>query len=216
MEQRNANKRNYQQEMEKLWKEIPEGTTLVLHSCCGPCSSSVLEQLAGHFSVTLLYYNPNIWPPKEYKRRKEEQEDVVQKLQVKYPITFVELPYIEEEFYSAVKGLEKEKEGGARCEKCFELRLAQGAKFAKQNKIEWYTTTLTVSPHKNSQLLNQIGESEAQKAGVRFLSSDFKKKNGYKRSLEISQELNLYRQEYCGCVYSYQERFSDENDENKV
>lgn len=202
------NKENYQQKMELQIKQIPPKTKLVLHSCCGPCSSSVLEQLASHFSVHLLYYNPNIWPPEEYERRKLEQIDVLKMLEVRNPVTFVEMPYIPKDFSVAVKGLESEKEGGARCTQCFLLRLTQAAEYAQQNDIEWFTTTLTVSPHKNSQLLNVLGQKVATEFNVKFLPSDFKKKNGYKRSLELSEELNLYRQDYCGCEYSYNERFA--------
>lgn len=204
------NKENYQQKMEQLMKELPEKTELVLHSCCGPCSSSVLEQMANYFSVYLLYYNPNIWPQEEYERRKLEQVDVLKRLKVKYPVTFVEMPYEQEKFSQVVKGLEQEKEGGARCTQCFLLRLTQAAKYAQDNSIEWFTTTLTVSPHKNSQLLNILGQKVATKYNVKFLPSDFKKKNGYKRSLELSKELDLYRQDYCGCKYSYKERFEEE------
>lgn len=196
-------KQNYQLTMENALRKIPEGTKLVLHSCCGPCSSSVLEQLAAHFEVTLLYYNPNIWPKEEYIRRRDEQQEVLKKLPIKHPVHFVELPYKEEEFLAVAAGLEAEPEGGSRCAACFALRLGQAAAFARRQGINWLTTTLTVSPHKNAALLNKIGEKAAEENGVHFLPSDFKKKNGYKRSLELSEEYGLYRQEYCGCEFSY-------------
>ncbi|MDL2323990.1 epoxyqueuosine reductase QueH [Ruminococcaceae bacterium OttesenSCG-928-A16] len=199
-------KQNYQKIMEETMAQVPKGTGLLLHSCCGPCSTAVLEQLANHFKVTLLYYNPNIWPAREYQRRRDEQLEVLQNLPVQYPVTFEELPYNPDEFLQVAKGLQRAPEGGARCAECFKLRLGQGALFAKQRGLPWFTTTLTVSPHKNAPLLNQIGQAAAQKAGVNFLPADFKKKDGYKRSLELSAEYGLYRQEYCGCEYSYTAR----------
>ena len=172
------NKRNYQKEMEDLIKELQkEGKvpSLLLHSCCAPCSSYVLEYLSDYFRITVLYYNPNIFPESEYKYRIEEQRRLIQSLPVRYPVSFMDTEYTPDDFYSRIKGLEKEKEGGRRCEKCFRLRLEYAAKLAEIYHVP-------------------------------YLVSDFKKKNGYKRSVELSAEYELYRQNYCGCVYSEAER----------
>lgn len=204
------NKENYHEKMEEALAQIPKGERLLLHSCCGPCSSAVLEQLSKHFAITLVYYNPNIWPPAEYERRKEEQRGLLKKLPQAYPIVFEEVPYRPEAFYAAVAGLEQEPEGGRRCAACFELRLQQAAQQAVQRGMEWFTTTLTISPHKNAALLNSLGQQVAQRYGLHFLPSDFKKKNGYKRSLELSAEYGMYRQDYCGCEFSHRQRFGQE------
>lgn len=197
--------RNYRQETDELIARIPEGTGLLLHSCCGPCSSAVLEELASHFDVTLLYYNPNIWPNEEYVRRRDEQMALLQKLPVRYPVKFEEAAYEPKEFLQAAQGLEGEPEGGARCEACFALRLRRAAETAAARRIPWYTTTLTVSPHKNAPLLNRLGEEIGAEVGVKFLPSDFKKRDGYKRSLALSREYGLYRQNWCGCAFSYRQ-----------
>ena len=204
------NKRNYQKELDKLvigLEKSGEVPTLFLHSCCAPCSSYCLEYLSKYFQITVFYYNPNIFPSEEYEDRVNEQERLIRELNeggVPHPIRLVKGTYRPEEFYEAVKGLEKEPEGGARCTECFKLRLYESARLAKEGGFDYFTTTLTISPLKDAERLNQIGEEAGESLGVRFLNSDFKKKNGYKRSIEMSKEHDLYRQDYCGCVYSKQ------------
>lgn len=202
------NKRNYQKELEKVLTEITKNgsaPTLFLHSCCAPCSSYCLEYLSEYFSITVFYYNPNIFPAEEYEDRVNEQERLIAELNaagVKHEIRLVKGDYRPEDFYASAKGLEKEPEGGARCTECFKLRLYESAKLAKEGGYDYFTTTLTISPLKDAERLNQIGEEAAAAYGVKFLNSDFKKKNGYRRSIELSKEHDLYRQNYCGCVYS--------------
>jgi predicted adenine nucleotide alpha hydrolase (AANH) superfamily ATPase len=173
-----------------------------LHSCCGPCSSYCLKALSEHFLVTLHWFNPNIYPLEEYQKRLDTQRQLLRKMQTKNPVELLCDEYLTDEFYLAVKGLENEREGGARCEKCFIQRLEKTAQMAKEQGFDFFTTTLTVSPHKNATLINQIGQELAEKYDVKFLPSDFKKKNGYLQSIELSQKYELYRQNYCGCVYS--------------
>ena len=200
-----ANKRNYQKEMEKIiddFKKEGEVPSLFLHSCCAPCSSYVLETLSEYFRITVFYYNPNIYPEEEYWKRVKEQEDFIHKLPVRYPITFLEGKYEKDRFYQAVKGLEKEPEGGERCSVCFRLRLGEAVKEAVKGGFDYVTTTLTISPLKNAGKLNEIGEELGRNQPLTWLPSDFKKKNGYKRSTELSREYEMYRQDYCGCVYS--------------
>ena len=203
-----VNKRNYQKELDQLIGKLEkngEVPTLFLHSCCAPCSSYCLEYLSNYFRITVFYYNPNIFPSEEYDDRVNEQERLILELNeggVKYPIQLVKGVYHPEDFYSAAKGLEKEPEGGARCTECFKLRLRESAKLAKEGGFDYFTTTLTISPLKDAERLNMIGEAMGSEYGVQFLNSDFKKKNGYKRSTELSKEHDLYRQNYCGCVYS--------------
>lgn len=201
--------RNFQKELEKIIEENKKNgvvPSLLLHSCCAPCSSYCLEYLSQYFKITVLYYNPNLFPAGEYERRVSEQKKLVSALPTKYPITLVEMKGEPEEFYSAVKGLEHIREGGERCFACFRLRLERAARYAKENGFDFFTTTLTISPLKNAQKLNEIGEAAGEKFGVRHLPSDFKKKNGYKRSVELSKVYGLYRQDYCGCVFSKRER----------
>ena len=204
------NKRNYQKELDKLvmgLEKSGEVPTLFLHSCCAPCSSYCLEYLSKYLQITVFYYNPNIFPSEEYEDRVNEQERLIRELNeggVLHPIRLVKGTYRPEEFYEAVNGLEKEPEGGARCTECFKLRLYESARLAKEGGFDYFTTTLTISPLKDAERLNQIGEEAGERLGVRFLNSDFKKKNGYKRSIEMSKEHDLYRQDYCGCVYSKQ------------
>ncbi len=194
---------NYQNILESTIKQIGEcKPTLLLHSCCAPCSSYVLEYLSSIFDITVLYYNPNIYPESEFYFRCEEQQKLIKKMGLENVVKVVSCDYDSDEFYNAVKGLENCPEGKERCAKCFELRLKKSALYAKNNGFDYFTTTLTISPHKNAQLLNSIGGSIAQQAGVKYLFSDFKKKNGYKRSCELSAEYGLYRQDYCGCVFS--------------
>lgn len=202
------NKRNYQIEMEKVIKQAErdgEVPSLFLHSCCAPCSSYVLEYLSKFFRITVFYYNPNIFPPKEYEERLLEIERLVREMPAVHPVKFVAGDYRPEEFFQAVKGHEEDREGGERCGLCFRMRLFEAARLAKEGGYDWFTTSLTISPLKNAKRLNQIGEEAAKEYGVRFLNSDFKKKNGYRRSVELSQEYHLYRQNYCGCVYSQRE-----------
>lgn len=197
---------NYQLMLDKIIAGLKEPAKLLLHSCCAPCSSYVLEYLSQYFEITVLYYNPNITYEEEYLFRKEEQKRLIRELPVRYPVRFMECGYDPHEFFSAVKGYEKEPEGGERCRRCFELRLEKTAKEASINGFDYFTTTLSISPLKNAALLNEIGADCAQRYGVEYLFSDFKKRNGYKRSTELSKEYGLYRQNYCGCVYSRQEK----------
>ncbi len=201
--------RNFQKELEAIIEQNRKNgivPSLLLHSCCAPCSSYCLEYLSRYFKITVLYYNPNLFPAGEYERRVSEQKKLVSALPTKYPVTLVEMKGEPEEFYSAVKGLEHIREGGERCFACFKLRLERAARYAKENGFDFFTTTLTISPLKNAQKLNEIGEAAGVKFGVRHLPSDFKKKDGYKRSVELSKVYGLYRQDYCGCVFSKRER----------
>lgn len=202
------NRRNYQTEMEKIIAGINEKGVprLLLHSCCAPCSSYVLETLSSDFSITVFYYNPNIYPAEEYWKRVKEQEEFIRKLPVRYPISFLEGIYDTERFYDTVKGMEKIPEGGERCFACYRLRLSEAVREAEKGEFDYVTTTLTISPMKNAQKLNEIGEELCAETSVRWLPSDFKKKNGYKRSTELSREYGMYRQDYCGCVFSMKER----------
>ena len=195
-------KMNFQQEQDKIIEELKETPKLLLHSCCGPCSSYCIETLSKYFLVTVLWYNPNIQPQDEHNLRLENQLKLIKNMKTVNPVDIIEVPYDDNEFLEIVKGFETEPEGGKRCEKCFLLRLEQTAKLAKEKDFDFFTTTLTVSPHKNAPLINQIGFEFAEKYGVKFLPSDFKKKNGYKRSIELSKEYKLYRQDYCGCSFS--------------
>ncbi|MBQ7109008.1 MAG: epoxyqueuosine reductase QueH [Clostridia bacterium] len=200
-----SDKINYQLLLDKITENIKEDNItpkLLVHSCCAPCSSYVLEYLSEFFEITVLYYNPNISPIEEYEYRKAEQLRLIKEKEWKNPIHFLDCDYENEKFEEVIKGLEKEKEGGARCEKCFSLRLEKTASLAKENNFDYFVTTLSVSPLKNAALLNNIGESLSKKYNIKYLPSDFKKREGYKRSIELSKEYNLYRQNYCGCIYS--------------
>ncbi|MBP7781088.1 MAG: epoxyqueuosine reductase QueH [Paludibacteraceae bacterium] len=199
------NKRNYQRELDAVISDAvskPEVPTLLLHSCCAPCSSYVLEYLTQYFDITVFYYNPNIYPEPEYAHRVEEIQRLIAEQPARHTVRFIEGPFDTSRFYAAVKGLEHEPEGGARCHECFRLRLEEAAKMARQLNLEYFTTTLTISPLKNADVLNVLGEEFGRKYGVKFLPSDFKKKGGYLRSIELSKEYGLYRQNYCGCVFS--------------
>ncbi len=197
---------NYEKLMEEQILNSKEGSSLLLHACCAPCSSAVLERLASHFKISILYYNPNITEEKEYQKRLDELKNFISKLTFKYPINIIESRYEPKEFFQIAKGLEKEKEFGKRCYKCYELRLEETAKVAKEKNFDFFATTLTLSPYKNVSWLNEIGQNLKEKYQINYLYSDFKKKNGYKRSIELSKEYNLYRQDYCGCIYSKIER----------
>ncbi len=193
--------KNYQRVMEEILKNV-NGQTLLLHSCCAPCSSYVIEILSNYFQITVFYYNPNISPFIEYQKRVEEQKKFIKSLKTKYKVKFIESDYDHENYLKLVEGLETVKEGGVRCFKCYEQRLEKTAIFAKKEGFDYFCTTLSVSPYKNAQKLNEIGEILEQKYQVKYLYSDFKKNNGYKRSIELSKTYNLYRQDYCGCKFS--------------
>lgn len=198
---------NYQKELEKIIDNIDECKVekLLLHSCCGPCSSYVLEYLSEYFEITVFYYNPNIYPSDEYFYRVEEQKKIIELTNAKNPIHMITGKYEVEKFYKMAEGLEDVPEGGIRCHKCYEMRLREAAKIAKKGNFDYFTTTLSISPHKNSQVLNKIGEKVGEEEGVKHLPSDFKKNNGYKRSCEITKEFGMYRQDYCGCEFSKKE-----------
>ena len=201
-------KENYQRILDKTIEQLgKEGKvpSLLLHSCCAPCSSYVLEYLSEYFKITVLYYNPNISPKEEYEARVREQKRLIGEMDFTYPVSFLEGNYVPEDFYEMAKGHENDKEGGERCFLCYEMRLREAAEAAKMGDFDYFTTTLSISPLKNAQKLNEIGIRLAKEYGVAYLMSDFKKKNGYKRSVELSAEHQLYRQDYCGCVFSKRE-----------
>ncbi len=197
--------RNYQRELDALIEKIKsEGKTptLLLHACCAPCSSYCLEYLSQYFKITVFYYNPNIYPEKEYSHRVDEIKRLISEMKFENEVDFIEGSFDPDKFYSLVKGLEDCKEGYERCFLCYRLRLEETAKHAKEKGFDYFTTTLSISPLKNAAKINEIGEELAEIYGVAHLPSDFKKKNGYKRSIELSKEYSLYRQNYCGCVFS--------------
>lgn len=212
--------RNYQKELDKLIiNEENHGKRLFLHSCCAPCSSYVLEYLRQFFRITVFYYNPNITQESEYRKRVEEQKRLILEFNKKreekvlesagdvwYSIDYVDGDYNAKNFLDAVKGMEDCPEGGERCFKCYEMRLRETAKKARKDGYDFFTTTLTISPMKNAEKLNEIGQQLAEEYNIEWLPSDFKKKNGYKRSIELSEEYGLYRQDYCGCAFSKAER----------
>ena len=203
------NKINYQKELDKVINRLEQQgrvPRLLLHSCCAPCSSYVLEYLSRYFEITVFYYNPNIYPPEEFGKRVEEQKRLIRQMPAKHPISFLDGPYEPERFYEMAKGLEKVPEGGERCFRCYRLRLTETAEMARAGKYDYFTTTLSISPLKNAEKLNEIGGQLAKDYGVDYLYSDFKKRNGYKRSTELSRDYGLYRQDYCGCVFSMRER----------
>lgn len=196
---------NYQKELNKLIDRLEkEGRVprLLLHSCCAPCSSYVLEYLSNYFQITVFYYNPNIFPESEYTKRILEQQTFIGAMEFRHPVKFVAGNYDREVFYEAAKGLEHVREGGERCFRCYELRMRETARLAKEGNFDYFTTTLSISPLKNADKLNEIGKKLEEEYQVPYLISDFKKKNGYKRSIELSKEYGLYRQNYCGCEFS--------------
>ena len=197
---------SYNLECEKILNSIDlnHKPTLLLHSCCAPCSSAVLERISKYFSITILFYNPNITDYEEYLKRKEELKRLIKN--VNYQIEIMDCDYDKEKFIEMALGLEDKKEGDIRCYKCYKLRLEKTAMLAKENNFDYFTTTLSISPYKNSKWLNEIGEELANKYNINYLYADFKKKNGYKRSIELSNIYHLYRQDYCGCIYSKVER----------
>lgn len=199
------NKENYQRELDQIIDHLQKEEKvpkLLMHSCCAPCSSYCLSYLAEYFHITIYYYNPNITEQAEYQKRVKEQQRLLGELPVKYPIAFVEGAYEPEVFLAMAKGMEQLPEGGERCFACYELRQRKAAEYAKEHHFDYFTTTLSVSPHKNAAKLNEIGLRLAQEYGIPYLVSDFKKKGGYLKSIELSAEYHLYRQDYCGCVYS--------------
>lgn len=200
---------NYQKVLDKQIEAFQkEGRVpkLLLHSCCAPCSSYVLEYLSEFFEITLFYYNPNIFPESEYTKRLLEQQTLISDMRLKHPVSFLAGNYDKERFYAAAEGLEHLKEGGERCFKCYELRLGESAQMALKGGFDYFTTTLSISPLKNADKLNRIGMEIGERYKVKYLQSDFKKKNGYKRSVELSNEYGLYRQDYCGCQFSMEKR----------
>ncbi len=201
---------NYRQELEKtLLKERGKGKKLLLHSCCAPCSSHVLTLLKEYFAITVLYYNPNITERDEYEKRVREQIRFIEALNHDTEgtdISYMDGEYVPGLFLETVKGYEHIPEGGARCKLCFEMRLRETARLAKEGGFDYFATTLTVSPLKNAALLNEIGLEMGECFGVEYLISDFKKKDGYKHSIELSAQYDLYRQDYCGCIFSKAER----------
>lgn len=205
---------NYQKNLDLLIdKLIADATTpkLMLHSCCAPCSSYCIEYLSQYFEITVFYYNPNIYPDEEYWLRVKEQQRFIENFPTKNKVSFIEGDYDKQCFYDMAKGLENVAERGERCHKCYELRLRKTAEIAKKEQCNYFATTLTISPQKDSSVLNAIGERIANDLGnsVKYLATDFKKKSGYLRSCEISKEYDMYRQDYCGCVFSYNERMRD-------
>lgn len=210
---------NYQKELDKQIERLQnnrEVPRLLLHSCCAPCSSYVLEYLSQYFEITVFYYNPNIFPESEYTKRILEQQGLIEKMKTVYPVSFLAGSYDKEKFYDMAKGLEKVKEGGTRCFGCYELRLCETAYQAKMGGYDYFTTTLSISPLKNADKLNEIGTRLGEEYGVPYLQSDFKKKNGYKRSIELSKEYGLYRQDYCGCEFSVRDVSVDNKDQSMI
>lgn len=201
----NVQKVNYQKELDKILGTLVKEECvprLLLHSCCAPCSSYVLEYLSEYFEITVFYYNPNIYPEGEYTKRVLEQQALIKKMKFRHPVSFMAGAYEKEKFYQMAEGLEHVKEGGERCFRCYRLRLTETAKRAAEGGFDYFTTTLSISPLKNAGKLNEIGIEVGKEYGIPYLVSDFKKKNGYKRSVELSQEYGLYRQDYCGCEFS--------------
>lgn len=204
------NRTNYQKELEKILAGLGEKVPrLFLHSCCAPCSSYCLEYLCRYFAITVFYFNPNISAEEEYRKRVREQKRLIAQYNAEqkgYPIEIVEGDYDPASFFHMAKGYENCPEGGERCFKCFEMRLGETAHKAKEGGFDYFATTLTISPLKNAEKINEIGQALAKETGVAWLPSDFKKKEGYKRSIELSAQYDLYRQDYCGCAFSKAER----------
>lgn len=206
---------NYQLKLERILEENKEKTpTLLLHSCCAPCSSYVLEYLTNFFQITILFYNPNISQEEEYLKRLNELKRLIEELPHSNKIEIIDGRYEPKEFFDITRGLEDLKEGSERCFKCYRLRMEEGAKYAKENNFDYFTTTLSISPHKNAEKLNEIGEELQTKYQVNYLYADFKKKGGYQRSIELSKKYNLYRQDYCGCIYSKRDREKEKSIKN--
>ena len=200
-------KTNYHQKMKDIIKDLDYTPNLLLHSCCGPCSTQVIASLTDYFNITILYYNPNIEPQEEYEKRKKEQIKFIDKYKAKNKLNFMDCDYDNADFRNIAKGLESEKEGGKRCHKCYHLRLSNTAKIAKEKGFDYFGTTLTVSPYKNAQVINAIGYKLENEYNIKYLYSDFKKEDGYKKSIELAKQYNLYRQDYCGCEFSKNNEF---------
>ena len=192
---------NYDKKLEELIQSLEYKPKLLLHSCCGPCSSYVITYLKDYFDITILYYNPNIEPIREYEKRKSEQIRLIKELNLPN-VRILDIDYDNDTYREYIKGHEEDREGGERCHLCYRLRLEKTAKVAKENNYEYFGTTLTVSPYKNAEVLNKIGEELSNIYNIKWLYSDFKKKDGYKKSIELSHKYNLYRQDYCGCDFS--------------
>jgi len=198
-------KQNYQLILDNILNQIKEKEevpSLLLHTCCAPCSSYVLEYLSEYFNITIYYYNPNINTYEEFKKRADEQLRLISEMNFKNPVKCIITEYNNDEFENVINGFEDEPEGGSRCFKCYHLRLEEACIYAKKHNFDYFTTSLSISPYKNSDKLNEIGESLEQQYNIKYLYADFKKKDGYKRSIELSKIYNLYRQDYCGCIYS--------------
>lgn len=196
---------NYQKELDAIIAQIEREDitpSLLLHSCCAPCSSYTIKYLSDYFKITVLYYNPNISPREEYEKRKAEQIRLIESMPVKHKVNFLDCEYDCSEFFAVAKGYENCREGGERCFRCYRLRLEKTAETAKQNGYDYFCTTLSISPLKNAQKINEIGFDIQNKTGIKWLPSDFKKKEGYKQSIELSREYDLYRQNFCGCIFS--------------
>ena len=206
-------KENYDKKMTELLKDLPKGTPLLLHSCCAPCSSACLETLKEHFELTVFYYNPNIGDEAEYLKRKAEQ---IRFLKETGWAKLLDCDHDAAAFIGIARGLEEEPERGRRCYRCYKLRLDAAAEAAKKNGFQWFCTTLTLSPYKNAEWLNELGQAAGERFGVHFLPSDFKKRGGYYRSLELSQSYGLYRQDFCGCVYSKAETEKRKREKNFI
>lgn len=198
-------KENYHKKMLEIIEDFTskgEVPTLLLHTCCAPCSTTVIQRLSEFFHITVIYYNPNIEPIDEYEKRKKEQIRFLEEYPAKNKVSFLDCDWNHEDFEQMAKGYEKEPEGGLRCHKCYRLRLLYTAKLAKEKKYDFFTTSLTISPYKNSQIINAIGSELEKEYQVAYLYSDFKKDNGYLQSIQNSKEYHLYRQDYCGCSFS--------------
>jgi len=200
---------NYDIKMQEIIDNLDGVKKILLHSCCAPCSSAVIERLTKYFDITILYYNPNIEPKDEYLKRKEEEIRFIKEFNNINKLDILDCDYDNDIYHELVKGMENEKEGGSRCHKCYNLRMEYTAKKAKELSYDYFATTLSVSPYKNSQILNQIGQLLEAKYNIKYLYSDFKKREGYKRSIELSKIYNLYRQDYCGCIYSKNNNIDD-------
>ena len=194
---------NYANKLKEIIDKLDYKPRLLLHSCCAPCSSYVITYLYDYFDITILYYNPNIHPYEEYKKRKDEQIRLISNFK---GVKIIDCDYDNDIYNEVIKGLENEPERGSRCTKCFYLRLNKTGEIAKKNNFEYFGTTLTVSPYKNARLLNEIGEDISKKYDIKWLYSDFKKNDGYKKSIELSKKYDLYRQDYCGCIYSKRDK----------
>lgn len=203
------NKINYQKKLDELIENNKRGSitpSLLLHSCCAPCSSYTIEYLSQFFNITVLYYNPNISPKQEYEKRKAEQIRLIESMPVKNKVVLMDCDYNSEEFFEIARGYESCREGGERCFRCYELRMRRTAELARDMGFDYFCTTLSISPLKNAQKINEIGYMLEKETGACWLPSDFKKREGYKRSIELSREYELYRQNFCGCIYSKEEK----------